>query len=93
MGAENRGISKEALNTLMGYRWPGNVRELANTIQKSVIFNRGARIEARDIRQAVGEASVDDIPDPGGEEAAFRLWIRKREGRDQKRRVKLWSGH
>ncbi len=82
VGAENRGISEEALKTLMGHRWPGNVRELANTIQKAVIFNRGARLEARDIRQAVGETAAVDGPDPGGEEAAFRRWIRKQLTRE-----------
>ncbi len=36
-GRAVRGISKEALATLMRYEWPGNVRELENLMQRAVI--------------------------------------------------------
>ena len=32
-----KGISKEAMNILMGYEWPGNVRELENIIGRAMI--------------------------------------------------------
>jgi nitrogen regulation protein NR(I) len=51
---DNPGITKEAVAVLMGHTWPGNVRELANTIQKGLIFNRGAPIQPQEILQAVG---------------------------------------
>jgi two-component system nitrogen regulation response regulator GlnG len=38
----------------LSHTWPGNVRELANTIQKGLIFNRGAPIQHQEILQAVG---------------------------------------
>ncbi len=76
VGAENRGISGEAAEMLSGYRWPGNVRELSNTIQKAVIFNRGARIESRDISLPAAEETGDESPFPERENEAFRRWIR-----------------
>ncbi|MEK7296284.1 MAG: sigma 54-interacting transcriptional regulator, partial [Planctomycetota bacterium] len=32
------GVSKEALETLLGYDWPGNVRELKNVIRRAVLL-------------------------------------------------------
>lgn len=78
VGAENHGISSGAMEMLLGYHWPGNVRELSNTIQKAVIFNRGARLEVRDIAQAIGLSATREAPGPVDEEAAFRRWIRAR---------------
>ena len=51
------GITPEAEQLLSNYPWPGNVRELANTIQKTVIFNRGAPLGAEDISNAITEKS------------------------------------
>jgi nitrogen regulation protein NR(I) len=51
---DNPGITKDAVAVLLNHSWPGNVRELANTIQKSLIFNRGAPIQPQEILQAVG---------------------------------------
>jgi len=33
-----RGVSKEALEILLGYDWPGNVRELKNVIRRAVLL-------------------------------------------------------
>jgi DNA-binding NtrC family response regulator len=49
MGMDNPGINSEAIQVLQTYRWPGNIRELANTLQKSLIFNRGMPIQSEDI--------------------------------------------
>ncbi len=62
MGMDNPGISQEALQTLQTYRWPGNIRELANTLQKSLIFNRGMPIQSEDI----------SFPAPGRERSGQR---------------------
>jgi len=56
-GVDNPGITKQAKALLAGHPWPGNVRELANTIQKALIFNRGAPLSAEDIEQAITEKS------------------------------------
>ena len=58
VGMDFPGISPDAEALLSGYPWPGNVRELANTIQKSVIFNRGAPLSLIDISQAISNKSV-----------------------------------
>ncbi len=49
----NPGITRAAVATFEDNQWPGNVRELANTIQKALIFSRGAPIQAEDIIQAL----------------------------------------
>lgn len=57
LGMDCPGITPEAELLLASYPWPGNVRELANTIQKTVIFNRGAPLSADDISHAISEKS------------------------------------
>jgi DNA-binding NtrC family response regulator len=42
-------LSAEAITALMTYRWPGNVRELENTIERLVVFSRGATINIDDL--------------------------------------------
>jgi DNA-binding NtrC family response regulator len=78
MGADNPGITREALALLQAHPWPGNVRELANTLQKALIYNRGTPVSAEGIAQAIsGKAS----PAPGGSgpasESAIRQWVRE----------------
>ena len=45
LGIENPGITREAMSMLVSSPWPGNIRELANTLQKALIFNRGAPLQ------------------------------------------------
>ncbi|MGB2928203.1 MAG: sigma 54-interacting transcriptional regulator, partial [Desulfobacterales bacterium] len=52
-GIENPGITEEAKAILTASPWQGNVRELGNTLQKALIFNRGAPISQKDISQAI----------------------------------------
>jgi DNA-binding NtrC family response regulator len=44
-----RGITPEAVETLMGHDFPGNVRELENAIEYAVAFARGNVIEVADL--------------------------------------------
>ena len=37
------------MDYLLNYDWPGNVRELENTVERLVLFSRGAEIDARDL--------------------------------------------
>jgi DNA-binding NtrC family response regulator len=73
---ENPGISRDAAATLNSNQWPGNVRELANTIQKTLIFSRGAPIQAEDIIQALSGEKVSREPDPPAAEDVIRRWMR-----------------
>ena len=46
-------IAPDALDALAAYDWPGNVRELENTIERLVLFSRGASIHAADLPPAI----------------------------------------
>ncbi len=73
MRLENPGISQEALQRLQAYHWPGNIRELANTLQKSLIFNRGMPIQTEDIsfpsRDRIAPEKMEDM------ERCVQNWI------------------
>ena len=76
IGIDNPGITKKSMIMLRSQAWPGNVRELANTIQKVLIFNRGAPICPEEITQAISGR----IPGKGGgsqtDDLTMRQWIR-----------------
>ena len=75
LGIENPGIARAALTILAENSWPGNIRELANTLQKSLIFNRGAPIGPEDIAAAL--AGRDNLPrlETGDLENEVRRWF------------------
>jgi nitrogen regulation protein NR(I) len=70
------GISDAAMAALEKYSWPGNVRELANTIQKALIFSRGAPIGADEIMQVVRGTAAADAPATELDDEQVRHWIR-----------------
>jgi nitrogen regulation protein NR(I) len=74
---DNPGITKEAVAVLMGHTWPGNVRELANTIQKGLIFNRGAPIQPQEILQAVGAGIASGGGSLRETDQVLRQWARE----------------
>ncbi|MEW6667946.1 MAG: sigma-54 dependent transcriptional regulator [Thermodesulfobacteriota bacterium] len=77
MGADNPGITREALALLQGHPWPGNVRELSNTMQKALIYNRGTPISAEVISQAISGKTAPQTAATGpGSEQAIRQWVR-----------------
>lgn len=49
LGKSMRGVSAEALQTLMSYDWPGNVRELKNIIEYLANIAEGAQIQLSDL--------------------------------------------
>jgi nitrogen regulation protein NR(I) len=75
---DNPGITKEAVAVLLSHAWPGNVRELSNTIQKGLIFNRGAPLQPQEILQAVG-AGIASGADASLRETdqVLRQWARE----------------
>jgi nitrogen regulation protein NR(I) len=77
MNIDSPGITDEAMKIMCNYSWPGNVRELANTVQKALIFSRGAPISGEEISQAIkGEtAAREGTPDRGDE--TIRQWVRR----------------
>jgi transcriptional regulator with PAS, ATPase and Fis domain len=54
MEMANPGLTEDAKEFLASHTWPGNVRELSNTLQKALIFNRGAPLTRAELVQAVG---------------------------------------
>jgi DNA-binding NtrC family response regulator len=74
---ENPGITKKAKAFLATHLWKGNVRELGNTIQKALIFNRGAAICQEDILQAIQGNNVCISINYEKSEEAIRQWVRK----------------
>lgn len=74
---DNPGITDEAKAVLNTYPWPGNVRELGNTMQKALIFNRGAPISQRDISQAIsGKVGPNGVSTEEGVQSV-REWVRE----------------
>ncbi len=74
---DNPGITEEAVKILKSHPWPGNVRELANTIQKTLIFNRGAPICPEDIIQAISGSIPGKKGSAKDDDKVIRQWIRK----------------
>ncbi len=72
---ENPGITKEAKTMLAALPWSGNVRELANTVQKVLIFNRGAPISREDISQTISNRNTCKSIDLEKSEHAIRQWV------------------
>jgi len=75
LGMDNPGLTGEALALLTAHPWPGNVRELSNTLQKTLIFNRGAAISREDVAAALGGPAGDAGPQAGSGED-LQAWIR-----------------
>ncbi|MGA6926590.1 MAG: sigma-54 dependent transcriptional regulator, partial [Desulfosarcina sp.] len=76
LGIENPGINREAMSMLVSTAWPGNIRELSNTLQKALIFNRGAPLSLSDIAQATGGGVKTDYPTDDACDEQIRAWIR-----------------
>ena len=76
MELTNPGLAEEGLEFLSTHGWPGNVRELSNTLQKALIFNRGAPITREELIQAVGLNS-DTNRSSDSSDQAFRSEIRR----------------
>ena len=48
-------LDEAALRLLKAHGWPGNVRELHNTLERTVMFSDGPRIDARALARFLGE--------------------------------------
>ena len=77
MHLDSPGFSPEAKAIMQNYSWPGNVRELANTVQKALIFGRGAPVSAEEISHAIrGEVARKEAT-VGKEDDSVKQWARK----------------
>ncbi len=76
MSVNSPGLTEEARAMLNNYSWPGNVRELGNTVQKAIIFSRGAPINAEEISQAIRGESTEREAVSNTEDQTIREWAR-----------------
>ena len=76
-GIDNPGIAEETLARLTGYPWPGNVRELSNTLQKALIFNRGAPLTPEDIDQVIIKKQPAKGEEENSRDEILKEWIHR----------------
>jgi DNA-binding NtrC family response regulator len=69
-GKAVRGITPEALDSLVKYSFPGNVRELGNIVEQAVVLSRGDVITERDLPLRVAASAADD---DGGDDGGMSL--------------------
>jgi DNA-binding NtrC family response regulator len=62
------GFTEPALEVLAAHGWPGNVRELRNTIERAVLFCRGARVTPEDLPAGLRGNADRTWPAPGPRE-------------------------
>jgi two-component system nitrogen regulation response regulator NtrX len=65
-GRRPKELTTHALQVLSDYSWPGNVRELRNLMERIVILNPQARIDARHIPLNVSRRSAERTADRFG---------------------------
>ncbi len=63
MDRKVEGVTQEALDILVSYRWRGNVRQLENTIERSMIFVQGEKLDVCDL--------PGELKEPTDEESLF----------------------
>ncbi len=59
---QSKGLSQQALDTVLDYSWPGNVRELKNLIEKMVIMSRCEKIDLDDLPPGFLAKKASDAP-------------------------------
>jgi DNA-binding NtrC family response regulator len=71
-GRRGRGVSEDALKTLMAYDWPGNVRELESVIERALLLGEDDLIGVSDLPAPVRAGAATprggmdlEIPDSG----------------------------
>jgi two-component system NtrC family response regulator len=78
-GKTIRGITEEALASLMAHPFPGNVRELENAIERAVVFSESDRVRREDLPPLMASVRESEMADPPAslEERVRRLEIRE----------------
>ena len=72
MKKDVKGLSDDAMESLIGYSWPGNIRELENVIQRGMALNEGTIINQKNlnlmpaIRLPGGAYNEGVVIPPGG---------------------------
>ena len=65
LGRPVTSFAERTLQLLQGYSWPGNVRELQNTIERGVLFCRGAELLPEDLPATLRNGEGGRAATPG----------------------------
>jgi transcriptional regulator with GAF, ATPase, and Fis domain len=58
-GRPPAGMTREAMQVLLGYNWPGNVRELRNVLERAVIVSEGGLIAPEHLSLQTDEQAAE----------------------------------
>ncbi len=56
-----KGITDEAMKTLLKYHFPGNVRELQNIIERAIVLTRGELITKEELPMSIADTSKSHV--------------------------------
>jgi len=93
LGRPVRGLSDEALDTLVTYSWPGNVRELENVMERAMILASGDRITLRELPANVLDEASGGAPAPGANDLSLRRARRAAEAEAIRRALAATDGN
>jgi DNA-binding NtrC family response regulator len=89
-------LSSGALEVLLAYDWPGNVRQLENTIERIVLFSRGAVVGRDDLpvllhsgRRDTPAGLFEDLPTLDDVERRYLEHVLKAVGRNRTRAAEV----
>jgi DNA-binding NtrC family response regulator len=89
-------LSSGALEVLLAYDWPGNVRQLENTIERIVLFSRGAVVGPDDLpgllqsgRRDTPTGLFEDLPTLEDVERRYLEHVLKAVGRNRTRAAEV----
>jgi DNA-binding NtrC family response regulator len=90
---EQKSLSADTLEALVGYGWPGNVRELENALERAVILTPGGEISPSALPDRVTTRVSEPLvaertpanPTLEAVERAYIIWVLQSEGGNKSR--------
>jgi DNA-binding NtrC family response regulator len=74
LGKPLPGISRQAMEVMLGYQWPGNVRELRNCLERAAILTEGELISPAHL--GIGMTTAADVlADNSGDSVTYTLTV------------------